>query len=187
MSFIPERDEAGRQLVRYTAAMKGWTYLAHPLEIETSKLGGCYSKDWEGNNRGDCSMKFYDASDVELTDQPSIDANCVKSVMTFTPNYDYEIVSGNIHQQATPATDIRLWVIGGALELGAAGVKEFAGGLNLKFMGADEQIETDGRASKYMPKVTEGVPYNTNQLQFIFRHNAGVKHKIMAVVEYFRA
>ena len=188
-TLLVDTDSAGRRVSRVAATKKGWRYLAHVLEIETSKLNSVYSKDWQLQDTAGVSLKFYDANDLELVNgtQTELDTSCVKTKVTISPDYDYDIIGGNLHQVTSPSEDVRLWVIAGAPELGAAGVKEFVGGLNLRFMGADEQIQTDGRASARMVKITEGVPYNTNQLQYIIRHPAGFNHKLMIVVEYFRA
>jgi len=184
---IIEADPDGRQIVRSATTSKGWRYLAHVLEVQTSTVGGCFSQDWQGSSRADFTLKFYDDQDQELTTQQDLDSSCVKTVLTLSPDYDYDIIGGNIHQYSTPTENVRLWVVAGAPELGAAGVKEFVGGLNMKYMGINEQIQTDGRSSARMKKVTEGVPYNTNQMQYIIKHPAGIKHDLMLVVEYFRA
>jgi hypothetical protein len=184
------KDSNGRNITRTAAAETGSTYLAHPIEIETSKLNGCFSSDHTGTPRTDFTMRFYNSSDVELVlgTQAELDSNCVKTVVTFKPQYDYEIMGGNIHQNSTPTTDVRIWVTGGMVDASdlPVSVKEFVTGLNLYYMGNNEQIETDGRASKFMKQVTTGAPYDTNTLQFIIRHNLGVNHKIMFVTEYFR-
>ena len=56
----------------------------------------------------------------------------------------------------------------------------------MAFYGANESIKTDGRAAKYMKKDIVGVPYQANQIQVIVRHNAGIQHKLMLTLEYFR-
>jgi uncharacterized protein (UPF0333 family) len=190
--IVPERDSDGRAVSRVAAANKGATYLAHPIEMETSKLSGCYSKDYTGTDRNDFSMRFYNSSDVELTagTQVELDSNCVKTVITWKPAYDYELVGGNMHQITQPTNDIRLWVIGGMFDPNdnpvTGYVAEFAGGINMAYFAPSEQLETDGRASKFMAQTTEGAPYPTNTLQFIIRHNTGDNHKLKIVLEYFR-
>lgn len=184
---LNDKDIDSRNIVRIAAANKGAAYKAHFFEFETSKLASLYCKDWEDVSDPDITIKFYNSSNVELTTQASLDTDCVKTVITFAPGYDYEVISGSIHTVTQTTNDIRLWLVGGALELGAAGTKEFVRGLNLKFISADEMIETDGRASKWMATTTTGVPYNTNQLQVIVRNDiAGDKHKIMMAFEYFK-
>jgi hypothetical protein len=182
--YNTEIDDQGRQVLRVAAASKGWTYLARSIEFETSTLGSLYSKNFLGNNNTDVSIAFYDANNNQVT-EPQYESDVVTTKVVFKPNHDYEIVSGHLHQQNNPSTDVRIWVIGGIIELGQGYVKELASGLNMKYIGADEQIATDGRASKYMKKDV-GAPYHANQLQIIVRHDAGYKHKLMLVLEYFR-
>lgn len=181
-----ELDEQGRQIVRTAAGRAGWTYLARSIELETSKIGSLFSQDYTGNNLTDVSLKFYNSNNQEVT-TPNDEMSIVKTVLTVKPNYDYELISGNLRQQTSPNSDVRIWTIGGILELGGPYVKEFTQCINMKFIGADEQVTTDGRASKYMKKDIVGVPYQGNQLQVIIRHTAGVYHKIMLILEYFRA
>lgn len=189
-----EIDSDKRQVVKFAATYKGWRYIAHPIEVETSKVNGLYSKDWTDNDRNDVILQFYKADGSELTKsqgetdsefQIRLDSDCIKTLLTFSPSYDFDIVGGNVHQVVHPSTDVRLWVVAGATDVGA--VTEFVGGLNMHFMGADEQITTDGRASARLNFTTPQVPVPTNKMQYIIRHGAGIRHKIMIVVEYFRA
>lgn len=189
-----EIDDQGRQIIRSAAGKKGWVYLSHPIEIETSKIGGAYSTDYTGTLRTDFELKLYDANNVEITDQTTADLSCVKTVVTFKPSYDFEILSGSIYQATTPASDVRLWVIGGVFAVATntpVSVKEFVTGFNMKFIGDGDHIETDGRASKYMAKDMSayGLPlptYQGNCFQYIVRHDTGIKHKLMVIMEYFR-
>lgn len=188
-----EVDEEGRQVNRIAAAKKGWTYLAHFFEFKTSEDDSLFCEDWQGSTDTSLSIKFYKANGSEITDagaystkQEHLDNECVKTEVLFKPSFDYELVSGSIRLDTAISNDCRLWVIGGVIELGTAGTKEFARGMNLNFLGADEIIETDGRASKYMSKDITGIPYQANQLKFILKHEAGVKVKIMPTLEYFR-
>lgn len=181
-----EIDVDGRQIIRAAAGKAGWSYLAHPIEFETAKFNSLYEKDNLGNDRGFSSIKFYNASNVEVTDSAN-ENTIVKTVILFKPSYDYELISGNLQQIDSPSTDVRLWVLGGIIELGSPYIKEFAGGLNMRFYGANESVKTDGRAAKYMKKDIVGVPYQANQLQVIVRHDAGIQHKLMLTLEYFRA
>lgn len=196
-----EIDGEGRQVQRAAYGKKGWTYLAHPIEFTTSKLSACYAKDWKNSDRNDFDFKFYNSSGTELVagTQAELDANCVETRVTLKLDYDYEIISGKIDQKSVPTSDVRLWVVGGVIDStnnypweypassGIYHVKEFAGGINLAFMNEGQEMETDGRASKFMCKTKTGVPYNANQFQFIIRHDAGYKHDLMILLEYFRA
>lgn len=185
-----EIDTDGRQIIRNATTKKGWRYIAHPFELETSTLDGCYEKDWTESSRGTCTLEFFDDSDTKLIagTQTELDSDCVKTVLTFFPDFDYDIIGGNVHQYIKPSDDVRLWVIAGAVDLSylPGTVKEFVGGVNLKFITPENKIETDGRASARLNKTTEGVPVNTNKMQYIIRHPAGYQHQLMIVLEYFR-
>ena len=184
-----EIDEQGRQVSRIAAGKKGWSYIAHPFEFETSKFSSLYSKKYDNTDRNDVTIKFYDSNNDEVTTPGLSNVNeetIVKTVITWKPNYDYELIAGSVRQNAQATSDIRLWVLGGILELGSSYIKEFAGGLNLRYIGANEELKTDGRASKYMKKDITGISYQGNQIQLIVKHDAGVHHKIMLVLEYFR-
>ena len=197
---LQDTDTEGRQISRNAYGKKGWSYVAHPVEFTTSKLNECFSQDWQGNDRTDFTFKFYNSSGVELVagTQVELDTDCVETRITIAPDYDYEVISGKIEQHASPSVDIRMWVVGGVIntttnypweypvDSGIFYVKEFASGINLKFMGADQEIETDGRASKFMCK-NKGLAYNANQMQIIIKHPAGHKHDLMVILEYFRA
>lgn len=183
---ILDIDAEGRQVTRQAAAKSGWTILIHNIEMETSNLSGLYSKDYLGNDSNGLSTKFYDVNNAELTTQGSIDTDCVRTELIFKPNYDYEILGGNVFHVEEPATDVRLWCIGGMLEGGAAYVKEMIRGINFRYIAVGDHIKVDGRTTKYMRKDTVGAPYQTNQLKFIVKHNAGLKFKISIAIEYFR-
>lgn len=188
-----EVDIEGRQVTRVAAAKKGWAYIAHFFEFETSKDGSLFCEDWSGTVNPAFSMSFHKSDGTSIVDEGSyadkqahIDAECVETKVLYKPDFDYELVSGDIRMIMAPTEDCRTWVIGGAVELGAIGTKEFVSGVNFKFLGADEVVHTDGRASKFMAKTTTGVPYQTNQLQIIVRHSAGNRHRLMYSFEYFR-
>lgn len=183
-----EKDSDGRPILRQAAASKGWVYLAMPIEFETSKLNSLYCKQEDLTDFPGVSIKFYDDVGVELTTELDITTSCEKTVVTFAPTFDYELVGGNIHQSIIPTSDVRIWVSGGILELNSEPyVKSFVSGINFKYIGIDDHISTDGRAAKFMQKTITGVPYQGNQLRFTVRHQAGYNHKIMILMEYFRA
>ena len=198
---LSDIDSEGRKISRLAYGNKGWVYIAHPLEFTTSKLNSCFSKNWQNTDRGDIVFKFYDTNGTELVagTQAELDTSCVETRVTLKPDYDYEIISGTIDQKLAPTQDVRMWVVGGVINTttnspweypAASGIfhaKEFAGGLNLRYMGSEQQIKTDGRSSKFMEKTTAGVPYATNQFQIIVRHPAGYNHDLMIIFEYYRA
>lgn len=179
MAGPTDSDEAS--LYRLKMAPTGWTYQLASFELTTSKLNSSISLDYEGQSRGDCTIKFYDADDVELTTQGSLDTDCIKTVIDFEPTFDYEIIGGFVSALTVPTTNIRLWVIG-VPDIPAAygGTKVMANGPNFKFK---QIIETDGRVAKRM---TYSETYHTNKIRFEFVHNVGLQHEFMINMEYYR-
>lgn len=203
---ITDLDNTGREVTRFAATDRGWAYLAHPIEFVTSKKDSVYSKDWKGNNRGVCSIRFYDANNSELTAQSEIDSSCIKTTLTINLGHDFDIVSGKLEQIDAPKdsdgniVDLRLYTLIGIFDENGIAfdpdgpgddfkeqVTEFVGGVNLKFYNSNKSLETDGRAGKKLFKiVNESIPYNQNQIQIITKHDVGFKHDLMILLEYFR-
>lgn len=183
---LSDLDEAGRTITRVAASNKGTSYKAHFFDFTTSKVGSLTCKGFDGMMDMGFTTKYYKMDGTELTLQADIDTMCVKTIVNFSPMYDYELVSGTVNLIASPSENIRLWVTGGVSELGGMYVKEFIRNLNLRYISSSETLQTDGRASKYMKATTMGVPYNTNQLQIVVTSETpGLKHDIMMAFEYF--
>jgi hypothetical protein len=181
---LNEYDESGRSIIRTAATIKGWHYHALFFEIETS-TGSIVCKDHNGTDISTTEfsyIRYDDQGDVTTTD-----ADTVKSVVTWKPAYDYEIISGNLKQKNKAAQDLRMWVTGGVYnELSNCtpiSVAPFVTNMNLSFF---EETRTDGRASKYMRQTTDGVPFGTNRFQYTFEHAAGFTHKVLISVELFK-
>lgn len=183
---ITEIDTDGRQIIRAAAGKPGWTYLAHPIEFQTAKFDSVYEKNQLGTSRGISSLRFYDTNNDEVLLEEN-ETTITKTVVLFKPGYDFELVSGQLQQINSPTSNLRVWVIGGIIELGGVYVKEFCGGVNMKFLSGNEALKTDGRAAKFMKKDIVGVPYQANQIQVIINHDAGYQHDLMIMLEYFRA
>lgn len=183
-----DKDKDGRPFTRLAITEKGWTFLAHFIEAETSVLNSIYCEDHTRTVEAQHYCKFYDVNGVELTSQAAIDTSCVKSVFTIIPGIDFEVVAGEIHQFERPTTNMRLHSIIGVIAPNGAPIAttEFVRNLNMKFKDKAKAIVTDGRAPKRLNKTVEGVPYDANQLQIVVNHDAGVKHQFMIELEYYR-
>lgn len=180
-----EIDAQGRQIIRVAAGKKGWTYQARAKTITTSDLTSMYCHDWEDNACVCYTVKFFDADDVEITDQNTADTDCVRTEVLFKPDFDYEIIGGYLRQHTRPSQNVKLWVLGGIIELGGIYIKEMVRSEDLKFLSPDSELRTDGRAAKFMTQTIPGVPYQGNQVKFILRHPAGLKHEILIGFELF--
>ena len=209
-----DMDASGREVTKQATTDKGWAYLAHSIEMETSKDGAVFSEDYEGNIPGSFTIRFYDNTDTEIVDegayadkQAHIDNKCVKTTLTVDLDKDFDVISGMLEQHSLPKDEnddlvnIRMWVLIGIFDNngipfdpdgpGTAWenqVTEFVRGINLKFLADSQTLKTDGRSGKKLFKiVNEAIPYNQNQIQFIFKHPAGFQHEMMTILEYYRS
>lgn len=177
-------DIDGSLVVRPKAAKKGWTYSMIPIEVKTSTLSSIKSYLVDGSNRSGITLKLYDNTSTEITNV-AYESTCVKTVVTFEPTFDYELVGGTCSQKAKPGSDVRIWVTA-VPDIAEAygGSKEMVGGVNLDFIDPTDKVDADGRVSKLM---TYSATYHTNKLQFTLKHGAGVAHDLLIKLEVFKA
>jgi hypothetical protein len=189
--FSKDFDQTGREIVRYAATVKGWHYQAHSVEFEANKLGSIYNKDADGNDLGYCELKIYDAIGNECTTQSSADTNGVKTVVTWKPDFNFEIISGNIRQATKESINSYIHVrLQSATALPAPHdwftVPFTQGGINLKYIGADEQLKTDGRASKLIKAGDNG-----DYFEIILNYDADLltnnnRHEMSVIFEIYK-
>lgn len=183
-----QSDTDGAQIVRQKAAKKGWTFWAVPVEITTSTLGGSmYCKDVAGIDIPGLSCKIYNGSDQEITTAGLANINlltCVKTIIDFEPTFDYEIIGGALRINSNPAQDVRLWIIG-APDIPAqyGGSKEFASGVNLKFVSSDGEFSVDGRVTKF---IKYSASTHSGKLRILLKHPAGSQVNMQFVIQLYR-
>jgi hypothetical protein len=136
---------------------------------------------------GDVTVKLYDAAGVEITTEAD-EVNAVKSVIDWTPTYDYEIIGGYVDLPSSIKDGITdQWY------LSAIGVPhyppqyfgsiDFINEVNLEAV-TTQRVVSDGRAIQFMSYNYGGMP-NTNTLRFILKYPAGVKKRFQIHVEHF--
>lgn len=184
---VNQLDTDGAQIVRIKAAKKGWTYGAIPIEFKTGTTESFYSKLVDGTDRAGVSITFYDSDGIEIPEEdlPLVTGtDIIRTVVSFEPQYDYEVIGGALRIGSDIAFDCRLWIIavpGIPAHLG--GSKEMAGGLNLKFLAPQQTLQVDGRVSKTL---IYNSLLHTNRLDFIFEHQADDQTDIHINIELFR-
>lgn len=190
-SQVQDHDEHGRTIIRSAATRKGWHYQAHSIQFEVNKLNSIYNKDADGNDLGFASIKIYKANGDECTTQTSADVDGVKTIIKWQPDFDFEIISGNIRQVAKETVDSYVYVRLQAAT-GLAAPNDFLpvyfveGGINLNYIGADEPLKTDGRASKMVKCDTNG-----DFFEIIINYEADLltnenRHKMSVVFEIYK-
>jgi hypothetical protein len=180
-----DQDPTGRPVVRTAATVKGWHYQFHSVDFITCKLGSVINIDVNGNDLGFSELKVYKSDGSECTTQVDADANGVKSVLTWKPNFDFEIISGNTRQESKQSTNMRMYTTAKVYTGAPAPFDWFSipfvqGGLNLKYIGADEILKTDGRASKLL-KGSQG-----DHFEITLTHDAGLQHELSIVFEIYK-
>lgn len=176
-------DTDGTVLYRLKISQKGWQYFEDYFELETSKLDSLVHKDMDNQDCSYVTVKFYDDSDQELTDQNDLDSSCVKTVIDWMPPYDYEIIGGAIRMKTQPSADLYTWVVA-VPDISAqyGGSKEFLRNLNLSYL-TNSLFKNDGRVPKYLKYDAVN---KTNKFRIIFRHPTGLKQKVMLNFELFK-
>lgn len=183
-------DITGRPIVRYAATVKGWHYQAHSVQFEVNKLGSVYNKDKDGNDLGFAELKIYDDNGDECTTQGSADTDGVKTVLTWKPDFDFEIISGHVRQLQKETVDSYVYVTA-RIATGLAAPNDWLdlpfvqGGVNLNYIGADEPLKTDGRASK----LVRGS--NGDHFEIVCNYEADLltnenRHKMSIVFEIYK-
>lgn len=180
-------DSENAPLNRTKTTKTGWHYQPHWLEINTSKYNtaGFYNEDVDGNDLGYVTCKIYDTNGTEITSAAN-EANAVKTVITWEPTEDYEIVASKIFQASAPSVDVRLWVEGlPDVSYANGGSRFFAeGGVNLKMLGDGAAADTDGRSSKYL---TYNATYHTNKFEVTVKYPVGTAHSFALMWEIYLA
>jgi hypothetical protein len=187
-STFSQFDTDGAQIVRAKAAKRGWSFWSLPIEVTTSSIGGTlFCQDSSGSNIPGVSCKIYDNNNSEITTPGLLNANlntCVKTVIDFEPAFDYEIIGGELRINSNPAQDVRMWIIGAPdIPAIAGGSKEFASGVNLKFLAPDSGFSVDGRVTKYIQY--NGVDHR-GKLRILLKHPAGSQINLQFVVHMYR-
>lgn len=178
------KDIDGSVIIRSKAAKAGWTYHLTAPEFVTSTISSLYHKDVAGSDLNESTLKFYDTNNVELITQGTCDTDCVKTVLSFEPTWDYEIIGGTVKTSEAVTENIRIWVVAiPDVTAQYGGSKVMVQGINLKFVDPDNGVEADGRVAKYM---TYSATNHTNKLQLIIKHPAGVKVAMIIAFEVYK-
>jgi hypothetical protein len=178
-------DSNGIPLQRTKITRTGWHYQVHGIEFCTSKLDSAFNEDKDGNDLGFCTLKFYDNTDTELVagTQAELDANCVKTVLTWQPDQDIEVIGGVLEQATPAASDVRMWVTAIPDYTVAQGgnVPFSQGGINLRYISGELPI--DGKTPKLM---SHNGGIGTNKFEIVMKHNAGVITPVHMIFNLFR-
>lgn len=150
------QDPSGRNIIRVASTKKGWHFQAHSIQFNINALGSIYNKDENGNDLGFTTMKVLRADGTECLTQADADTTGCKTIVTWAPSFDFEVISGNVRQESKNNINSYMYV-NSRVPTGLPAPNDFVklpfvqGGVNLKYIGADELLKTDGRSAKLLP------------------------------------
>ncbi len=178
-------DSNGIPLARTKITKSGWHFQLHGTEFTTGKLSSIYNKDVNDNDLGYTTIKFYNSSDVELVagTQAELDSSCVKTVFTWEPDEDIDVIGGVLEQPTPTNSDVRLWVIAiPDLTPAQGGSVPFTqGGINLRYISGN--LDIDGKTAKTLPY---DATYHTSKFQMTLKHDVGHQSPIHMVFKLYR-
>lgn len=186
---LQDTDGNGRNIVRFAATQKGWHYQAHSVSFDVGQKDSIYNKNDNGDDLGFSTIKFYDAlkdgNDITDSSQVIIDATAKKTVVKWSPTFDFEVVSGSIRQISKKSSDLFLYV-NAKVQTGYPAPYDWLkvpfveGGINLNYIGADEPLETNGRA----PKLFKGSI--GDHFEIVINHGVLEKHRVTVIFEIYK-
>lgn len=193
-------DSDGSAIQRYKTTKTGWHYEPRSLDWSTSTHKSLYNRKHDGagiddgTDYGDAHLLFYDASGAALVQgeleadadfQVRLTANCIKSIMSWQPAYDMDIIGGIFQVKNIPVERAYLWTIiaPDIPEASGGNVPHASGGWNLQFFKENDTLIIDGRGSK---TISYDPVYNSNKFHMIIKHGAGAKIDIQMIYDHFK-
>lgn len=181
-------DADGSPLGRAKTTQSGWQYRVHGIEFKTCKPGSVFEEDDLGVAFNFTSLKFYNISDEELTEEAAIqnaETGAVRTVMDWEPTHDIELLGGKGKQLVQPGQPVRVWVRAVPhVPSNLGGNKLFLSCINLQYLSPYTSVESDGRSPKLLKY---NATYHTNLLRFTIKHPPGFQHDLAFWMEFFRA
>lgn len=177
-------DLENAPMMRIKTAPLGWTLEVKSYDFETCHLSSLVNRKEDNTDSGDATIKFYKSNGDEITTQEEADTACVKTVIDWEPNHDYEIAGGRYNHVTDLSSDAFLNVVAVPdLPYSSGGSRVLVSGFNLKHLAKTQLLQIEGRSSK---RLNYNATYHTNKIRAIVYTEAGVKIDIQAVFEIFK-
>jgi len=176
------KDSNGALISKPKFTKSGWVFKLESFDILSSKMGGSFYKDSQGNDKPYLTEKFYDSQGTELLNQTDVDTSCVRSVFDWELPFTFDILAGRCGSQPAPTEDFRSWVVvAPGIPKAQGGSVEFATGINFKHS-ENGWYYQDGRTPKTLNYV-DGL--DLTKFRMIFEHPVGFQHAISCIFEIF--
>ena len=175
------KDSDGATFSTNKACPAGWSFQKRYIELQTSNLTSIVNNNYDGTSWSDATIKCYNAGGTELTNQGDCDTDCVKTVFSWEPTYNYSIIGGGVYSPTVASTNVYSWLVA-VPDVPAlyGGCKVMVNQMNAK---NEQRVYVDGRTGKIL---TYSATYHTNKLQLIIKHDAGLKHDMTLNLEHFK-
>jgi hypothetical protein len=187
------RDDDGISLVRVLPAGKNQLYQPRSISWTTAKRASVWNERLNGNDRGDVSIKFYNAGGSELiqggaeTDanyQTRLDNQCVQTEVDYLPTYTFRLIKVDLALFQTPTESAYLFCNRAPDRTPPnGGPIRFIQGYNLFSAAIGTTIIFDsGTLNRF---VDDPIDF-TNLFRFVIRHIVGDKIGINLTIHQFR-
>lgn len=181
------RDSDGAKLSRTKITQSGWTFDQRSVKFTTAKLSSVRSNKYDNSSWGDVTLTLYDAQGNQIT-QTQDEANCVKTIIDWEPNYDYDLIAGVANVITLPtgyAKDAYMWNIFVPDLTPAQGGTVVT--INDRTIISDVinvsiPMSADGRVPKTM---YYDAVYHTNKIRTQIIHKAGDQIKIEMLYDHY--
>lgn len=181
------KDSDGSPLQRIKITKQSWTQFNAFIEFQASNPVVQHSKT-KTMVDGWATVKCYklvDSAYVECSDASDALANCVRTVLDWEPDCDYEIIGGEIRALDRPTSNFRVRVVAVPdVPYNSGGSKVMGSGVNLKFYNSREAVHADGRTVKLL---SYNAVYHTNKIRFIADHAQGDTTEVLIKMESYMA
>lgn len=176
-------DTENAQVVNPKLAGSGRRYVATFMNFSTSDLSSVVSKEWDQSDTGYASIKLYDASGAEITDNAN-KGNATTTILTVGNTKDCDIQGFCLYQSAQPTVDVYLYgAIAPHIPKQYGGTVECIQACNLRYanFGNREMDWVGDSAStvKYDPV------YFSHLMQLKITHPAGFTHHLQCEVIWY--
>lgn len=178
-------DDEGAELIKPKTTKPGWMQQFRCFNLKTAAWGSLVSKKPDNTNHTDCTLKFFDADDVEITAEENI-GNAVRTQLEWEPPNDFDIAGGLVWVLETPTQDVFAWAVAVPdIPENYGGSKvNLDGGFNMKCLTVGTPFRMDGRTPKRM---FYSATYHTTKMRFVFRHAAGYQLPIQIILDKYKA
>ena len=197
---IAKYDIEGHAEFKRVIALDAMHYEPRSLDFITSKLNSLYNRKhdgggiYNGTDYNDANMQFYDSSNTELVQgaeesdndfQTRLTANCTKTLINFTPGFNYAIKSGILMLREEWSYDGYVWcVLAPHIPEGSGGQVPFlAGGYNMQFFPEKSYIRMDGETVFF---IDQDLTYYSHRIGLIVKHSTGDQKGIQMIYEMYK-